>query len=353
MTTEGPRPGTAAPDGPVRSSITWGDPRPAVAQAPVGAGGRRARTATVLIAAALAVAAVAAGALLVPWHPADPQEPDRYAVEQVAKRYRALGAGLLSGALRCAPLAPTPGDQEVAQCTFGAWSVALTAYDTTDRLLDARRRASTPATDSVRAAARTEGGAAFAMDETAGGTVTVYWDTTAPRPVSASVSTTDLSLPDLLGFYDDRGFAALTRPEPPGAGFAHGRLWAFAAPFVEGRGTTCGPIPVKKKFDDATEGVRCSYPNGVGVDFALLPGPELAQYYRGIFLAEDHLTTPGTLRLGTWQPEGGPEGRTAEYVATNDHLPYLYFDRPDTFCFGLMFQKGFTQDQLKAFWAGT
>jgi hypothetical protein len=349
--TERPEPITTAPDEALAtrqaaSSISWDDPHPA------GAPARR-RITPVLVPVAVVAVILAAGVLLLLPGPTGRAQPDRYDVEQVGQRYRALGATLLADALRCAPLTPAPGSQEAAQCAFGAWSMILTAYDDNDHLVDARRRATAPAADSVRAAARTDDAAAFAMDETAAGTVTVYWDVTDPRPISATVSTTAVTLPELLAFFDERGFAALARPEQPGAAFVSGQLWAFAAPFVEGRGTTCGPIPPNKTFDNAVEEVRCQYPSGVGVDFAQVVGPEEAATYRELFSQEDHLTTPGTLRIGTWTPTGGPEGRTTEYIATSDRVSHLYFDRPDTFCFGLMYgPEGLTQDRLRAFWAG-
>lgn len=91
---------------------------------------RRPRRAWLLVAAASALlaAAVVAAIALAPGRPAP--APDRYAVDQVAQRYRALGANLLTGAVRCAAVAPDPGELERVDCSFGGSSVILVGYDT-------------------------------------------------------------------------------------------------------------------------------------------------------------------------------------------------------------------------------
>jgi hypothetical protein len=314
--------------------------------------GRRRRAPAVAIAATAIVVAVVATLVAVRAGP-EPAVPDRYALDQVALRYRALGAGLLDGALRCTPIATQPGRTETVDCTFGAWSVVLTGYDSRAALDAARSAALAPAPGSLRHAQAVQDDAAFAMDETEAGGASVHWDTTAPRPVSATITTSLLPLPDLLAFYDSRGAGLLTRPEQPGPAFRSATLWAFARSRVLADNPACAPVPDwRNSMQDAIEAVKCTYPDGTVLGFARLRDLAAAQRYR-----EDNVSAewsvPGTLRVGAWAATDDPTraGTLVEYVYSEDGDSSLYFDDLDTFCFGLVIHPDLTQDQLKAFWA--
>jgi hypothetical protein len=205
----------------------------------------------------------------------------------------------------------------------------------------------------VRNAQKTEDDAAFAMDETTTGTTAVHWDAAAPRPVSATVTTAALALPDLLDFYDSRGAALLTRPEQPGPAFRSGALWTLARPRVLADNPICAPIPEwKNSMKDSVDAVKCDYPNGTTIGFTQLWDRAAAERFHDDYVNAGG-TVPGTLRVGTWAPtdDAGRAGTLVEYVYAADGDSYLYFDDLDTFCFGLAFHADLTQDQLKAFWS--
>jgi hypothetical protein len=321
------------------------------------------RRGLLLPVAGVAVVMVAALAiLLVVIGRDDPQPvPDRYAVDQVALRYRALGATLLDGALRCAPLPPAPGELEKVDCSYGGWSVVLTWYDSGFRLDQARGREVVAQPDAAREAVARDAQASFAMRERSGSrptldpaTASVYWDAQDPRPVSATISTTELSLPALVRFWDGRGAANLRRPAVPGAEFDSAALWLMAAPFVNVDGVSCGPVPEEQPpYYGAVESVRCRYPNGVTADFNRVGNTEQLQDNRKAFAsAED--TAPGSLRLGGWSSDDGElRGQLAEYVLAAQPGPHLYFDQPELLTFAHLFHPELTQDQLKAFWVDT
>jgi hypothetical protein len=300
------------------------------------------------VVVAVVVAALLSGIALATRSPPPAPEADRYAVEQVAQRFRALGAGLLDGALRCSPLDRAPAEPDHVTCDFGAWSVDLVEYGSTPDLLAARDRATAAGPDVARTAATRTGDGSFGLAETVSGTSTVRWDSAVPRPVSATVSTSALTLPQLLAFTDTRGFALVDRPEPPGAAFASGRLWVLAGPFVERLGGTCGPLPGSRSYPGSTEAVRCVFGNGADIDFVLVANPDDFTEYRDGFTS-DYLTLPGTRRTGPW-PGGGPDGRWVEYVQSQDGDSRLYFDRPELGAFGLVFHRDLDQPQLRAFW---
>jgi hypothetical protein len=280
--------------------------------------------------------------------PAPAPQPDRYAVEQVAQRFRALGADLLDDALRCAPLEPSAAEPDRVTCDFGAWSVELVEYRSAADLLAARDRAVARAPDVARTATTRTDEGSFGLTETVSGTSTVRWDTATPQPRSATVSTGALTLTELLAFADSRRFALVDRPQPPGAGFASGRLWVLARPFVEQLGGTCGPLPAGRSYPDSAEAVNCGFGNGADIDFVLPAGPRDFREYRDGF-ASDYLTAPGSKRIGSW-PGGGPDGRWVEYVQAQDGNSRLYFDRPELGVFGLVFHRDLDQPQLRAFW---
>ena len=100
--------------------VSWNAPPPT---SPV-----RARRWPLAAAMAVVLAATAGGAL---WFvraggtAPDPPPPDRYAVDQVAQRYRALGARLLDGVTRCAQLPAAPGEVERVGCDVGTVSFTL------------------------------------------------------------------------------------------------------------------------------------------------------------------------------------------------------------------------------------
>lgn len=275
--------------------------------------------------------------------------PDRFAVDQVAQRYRALGLDLLAGARRCAPVAPEPGERERVDCNFGDWSMVLIDHDTPGRLGEARTRAVAAPAGAVRSADAMQGDTAFVMHQERSGTSTVYWDTETPRPLSATISTGELSPAELLAFWDTRASTLLRRPEFPGAEFASATLWELAGPFVKASGATCAPTPVEHMFAEAAE---CRYSNEAVMEFTLLADPEQFGRYRNRFASEAN-TLPGTLRLGAWLLEGDSEnrGQLAEYASAPGGDSYLYFDDSDALAFGLVFHPDLSQDELKAFWS--
>lgn len=317
-----------------------------------GRSGPRRDIPVVAIAVAAIAFAVVATIVAVRSGP-EPGVPDRYALDQVGLRYRALGAGLLDGALRCAPIAAQPGRTETVDCAFGAWSVVLVSYDSRAALDVSRSQALAPAPDSVRSAQAAEDDAAFAMDETAAGVASVHWDAADPRPVSATISTAALPLPDLLDFYDSRGVGLLARPGQPGPAFRSGALWAFARSRVLADDPTCAPAPEwRDSMHDSVEAVKCTYPDGTVLGLAQLRDAAVVERYR-----EDNLraewAVPGTVRVGAWAATDDPAmaGVLVEYVFAEDGDSSLYFDDLDTSCFGLMFHPDLTQDQLKAVWS--
>ncbi|WP_214408151.1 hypothetical protein [Pseudonocardia lacus] len=313
---------------------------------------RRRRVALLAVAVLVACGTAALGAVLLLGAAPVPATPDRFAVDQVALRYRALGATLLDGAASCARGAPQPGRTEVVSCAFDRWTMTLTSYDTASRLVEERDRSLAEAPEPLRSARSVEADGAFAMAETGTGS-TVYWDTTLPRPVSARIATEQLGLLDLVARYDDRGAATATRPEPPGPEFASGELWRFTAESVGIDGARCAPVPAGDPARaGAVDAVRCTLPNGVTAELV-----QLATYDRLIgrrtAAGSDAGKVPGTLRgVGTWGFEEGTAGRGqfAEYVPVAGGDAHIYWDDESTRCVALISHPDLTQDQLLDFW---
>jgi hypothetical protein len=344
---------------PLPVTVPDGVAAPAVGDVPAGARRPRGR-AVAAVAAGLAVVLAAVVLVVLTSGTGQPPTPDRFAVDQVAQRYRALGATLLDGALRCAPLPPDPGELERVDCSFGGWSVVLTGYDSAFRLTRVRELAVTAQPDAVRQAAATDPRATFAMRERSGAdpvrdrsTATVYWDAQDPRPVSATITTTELSLPALARFWDTRGVATVQRPAVPGAEFDSAALWLLAAPFVERTGASCGPIPERKyPYYGAIEGVQCRYPNGATIDFNRVGNAEQLQSNRRGFASPDG-TAPGSLRLSAWNADDDRQlhGQLIEYSLATEPGSHLYFDELELLTFARLYHPSLSQDQLKAFWA--
>jgi hypothetical protein len=343
-------------DEPVR--LSWGG---TAAVVPERFRRRRAPVVAAVVVAAVVVAVLLAGGAalalgLLP-RPAGPATaPDRYAIGEVAGRYRALGATLLDGARSCAPARPRPGDTEAVTCVFDRWTMTLTTYDTPGRLIETRNRSVGEAARGVRDASRIEPNAAIVASETGPGTVTstIYWDTALPRPVSAVITGTGIGLPDLVARYDARGSALVERPEVPGPAFASGALWKFASASQSLLGASCGPIPADDPArSGAVDAVRCTFPTGVRVDFFQLTTYEQLIERRLAATSEDG-KVPGTLRnVNAWGFDGTDEdtrGQLAEYVSAADGDAYVYWDRQDTLSFGLLTHPDFTQDQLEPVW---
>lgn len=319
---------------------------PAAPLRPLIIGRHRARTRTLVAVALVVGVAVLTAALLVAG-PTEHAAPDRHAVEQVAGRYRALGAGLLAGAVRCAPLRPEPGELERIDCSFGSYSMVLVGYDTPSRLSEVRGRSRMADPTSVRWAATAGPGAAVAIDETRSGTSTIYWDADAPRPMSATVSTSELSLPDLVAFWDTRGFALVQRPELPGPAFRSGVLWAsLGFLFGDDPGVECAASATLK---DVAEEVICTFPNGVGAKLVLAGDEERFVRYRTP-LASDANAVPGTHQLGTWSLDGRTKGQFAEGVLLGPSpTSYLYIDDPEARTFALFTHAEFSVRELDDF----
>jgi hypothetical protein len=337
--------------------VRWDDHRGMDPAAPP-ARARRWRRLPVAAAGAVAVVAALVAVPLVSSGSREPAAPDRYAVEQVAQRYRALGAALLDGAIGCAPVDPEPGQSERVACSFGTWSMQLTTYDSVSRLVGVRERRTAPDLTAVREAVTRADGSAAVMRETADpadptlarAAATLYWDAELPRPVSASVETSEVSMPELARFWDSRHVPGIARPDLPGPEITAAPLWKLARDFLRGSGATCGDVPAHKSFRGAVEEHRCSYPNGVTAEFVLLASTEQVHEYRTIY-ADPYLVRPGTQRLGSWTDTVTDRGQLIEYVIDSEGLAYLYFDEPNLHAFGLMYGFGPDQDRLKTFWS--
>ncbi|MCO1655264.1 hypothetical protein [Pseudonocardia humida] len=325
--------------------ITWdGTPtRPAPATGPP----RRRRLALVLGAVLLVVTAVA---VVVGRPAASPAAADPSAPDQVALRFRALGADLVRGVLRCAPLAPEPGETERVRCDFGGLAVELVGYDSPNRLRGHRDEVLAATRGSARSADAVEAGAAFVMDETAEGRSTVYWDVESPRPMSATVSASR-PLAEVLAFHDERRFAALPRPEQPGPAFGSAALWELAAVVVADGGGECAPTAREEYFAGTVEQVSCTFPNGVLADFARVADGRALTAFR-VSSAFPEYTVPGTVRTGSWSDvddTGAEQTQLIEYVLAADGDSYLYYDRRETLCLGLLYHPDLGQAELREF----
>jgi hypothetical protein len=332
-------------------AIRW-DATARVAGAGGAGGAARHRRVLVGVGVLVAVAVGVAVVVLLTRPTAEPAAPDRYAIDQVAQRYRALGSALLAGAERCAPSDPQPGQTERVECTFvgEGWSMVLTSYDTASRLAEVRRQTVRPAADSLRSADAIDADTdtAFAMAESPAGAPTVYWDTTAPRPVSASLTSSTLPLPDLVDRYDTRGPTA-QRPEVPGADFRSGDLFVLSQAVGDDGGCEPGDVDGQP---EVLEIVSCTYPNGVSSTFIRLADYQDLVGYRTRYASEAG-KVPGTLRgVGAWEAEGETKGQFAEFVAVDDGNAHIYFDDEAALCLGLITHPDLGQDELRELWTG-
>ncbi|WP_214407504.1 hypothetical protein, partial [Pseudonocardia lacus] len=336
-------------DGWAAARIAWDETTARAVPATAAARPRpRLRWIALVLGAVLALVAVG----LAVWTPSagTPPAVDPSSPEQVAQRYRALGADLVRAVLRCSALTPDPGETERVSCDFGGLTVQLVGYDSTGRLRAHRDAALAPGQDSARSASTTGAGAAFAMDEAVGGGSTVYWDVESPRPVSATV-TAARPLAEVLDFYDERRSTAVQRPEMPGAAFASPALWDLASTVVDGGRGQCEPTARDKYFSGVVEQVACTFPNGVLGDFGRFVDSRAVTFYRTSTASADY-TVPGTVRTGSWNDFDDPadsQAQLIEYVLAADGDSYLYYDRRETLCFGLLYHPDHSQDRLKEF----
>jgi hypothetical protein len=323
--------------------LSWDGPgaRPA-ATVPLASPRRRRTPVWIALGGLVLLAGLSAFLLL---RPVPTPPPDRFAVDQVGQRYRALGATLLDGALRCAPVPTSPGERERVDCSFGSWSVVLAEYDSSGRLADHRAQATADDPNAARQAVAPGWG----LKETTA-QATAYWEAEAPRPMSATITTDDLSLPALAAFVDGRG-TPTPRPAVPGPEFDDAALWTLARPFVARTAATCDGQTPDEAIGGSVESVKCRYPDGVTAEFVLRPSTDDVLLFRANYAGPDG-ARPGSTRLGAWA-DGPVRGQLVEYVGADDGVPYLYWDQPDLQAFGLMYAPGRSQDELKSFWAAT
>ncbi len=285
--------------------------------------------------AVLLVAAVAAGVVL--FLQGDKETaappPDRYALDQVAGRYRALGARLLDGAVRCAQQPAKPGETERVGCDAGLYALTLVTYDVPGRLTESRKLAD--AAGALRSASSTGSGAAFAMRELASGESTIYWDVDSPRAVSATLTARKTGLPALAEFYDARQFGVLKRPEVPGAAFSSGKLWELAqAHVLNERSADCKAVPATT---GTAETVKCPLADGAMLVFSTASDHQALIDLRAENSANGGVV-PGTLEVRTWNRLGGPViGQFIRFVTADDRSPALYFDDDAKLVYGYYF----------------
>jgi hypothetical protein len=257
------------------------------------------------------------------------QEPapvvDRFAVSQVAQRYRELGATLLAGARGCVPLAPQVGEVERVRCDFGDRTLDLVQYGSATGLRQERARAVDSTIEWVRFGQRQERDAAFSMHEDRTGAATVYWDSVLPRPQSAVVTNSAgpeatggtgatiarLSLPELVDFYDGRRFGALTRPELDAAQFRSGVLADLAQndlnePKVRCRADPGGP------YRRAVEQVTCTFREGITAWYLLVEDADSYAGYRKD-IASSANAVPGSHHSEAWDVSTEHKGGTLTY----------------------------------------
>lgn len=285
--------------------------------------------------------------------PPPPLPLDVFSLEAVADRYGVLGTTLLAGATRCDGVDVVPGETERVRCQFDEFDLTLSTYETVATLRTARDVA-LDTDGSVRSARITEGVAAFVMEETRVGRSRVYWDSTQPRPVSAMASRDNMDLPDLVTWWDGRGFTALTRPEVallPKDAFESDELRDFAKRFLSASGARCES---ETPGDGEQEEVFCTWDNGVATLFHLASDRDAFEYTRQAFLV-DRVAVPGTfLRL----PEGWfyreepavKQGEYSQYLSERDNSAVIYFDQDSTLCWALMNAPSSDLQRLGEFW---
>ncbi|QFU89837.1 hypothetical protein [Amycolatopsis sp. YIM 10] len=327
--------------------LTWSGPRQRPPTRKLPSRGRRAWP--IAGAVILVVAAVAAGVVVFFRNQDEPPAPapDRYALDQVAGRYRALGARLLDGAVRCAQQPAKPGELERVGCDAGLHSLTLVTYDVPGRLAESRKLVEDAT--AVRSAATSGPGAAFAMRELASGESTIYWDADSPRPVSATLVAQKTGLPALAEFYDTRQFGVLKRPEVPGAAFASGTLWAFARSHVVNEPSAkCVAVAATT---GTAETVKCPTSDGAMLVFSTAADRTALTDLR-TENAADGGVVPGSVEVRTWNRLGGPTlGQLIRFVTADDFSPTIYFDHDEQLVYGLFFgAPGSSPDALLERW---
>ncbi|WP_127498246.1 hypothetical protein [Actinoplanes solisilvae] len=293
---------------------------------PLAAALRNGRTAVV----ALCVAGATAAAIgVIALNRDDAQEPapvvDRFALSQVAQRYRELGAALLTGARRCVPLAPQVGEVERVRCDFADRTLDLVQYGSAAQLRLERARTVDSTIEWVRFGQVLDRDATFSMHEDRTGTATVYWDSVLPRPQSAVMTNSTrseetgetgaamarLSLPELVDFYDGRRFGGLTRPELDAAQFRSGVLADLAQNDLNEREMQCRADP-GGPFRRAAEQVTCTFREGVTAWYVLVEDPDSYAVYRKD-IASSANAVPGSHHSEAWEVTTDHKGGTLTY----------------------------------------
>ncbi|MFI7541192.1 hypothetical protein [Actinoplanes sp. NPDC049599] len=287
---------------------------------------RRGRTAVVILCLAGATAATIG---VIALNRDGVQEPapvvDRFALSEVAQRYRELGATLLAGARRCVPLAPQVSEVEHVRCDFTDRTLDLVQYGSAAQLRLERARTVDSTIEWVRFGQVLDRDAAFSMHEDRAGAATVYWDSVLPRPQSAVVTNSAgseatgeagstiarLSLPELVDFYDGRRFGGLTRPELDAAQFRSGVLADLAQndlnePELRCRADPGGP------FRRAAEQVTCTFKEGVTAWYVLVDDADSYAVYRKD-IASSANAVPGSHHSEAWEVSTDHKGGTLTY----------------------------------------
>ena len=276
---------------------------------------------------ALTVAAAAAAAIVViVLNRSGAPEPtpvvDRFALSEVAQRYRALGATLLAGARRCVPLAPQVGEVERVRCDFADHTLDLVQYGSAARLRQDRARTVDSTLEWVRFGQVLDQDATFSMHEDRTGAATVYWDSVLPRPQSAVVTNSAgsaatggtiarLSLPDLVDFYDGRRFGGLTRPELDGVQFRSGVLADLAQNDLNEREMRCRADPAGP-YRRAAEQVTCTFREGVTAWYVLVDDAASYAVYRKD-IASSANAVPGSHHSEAWDVSTDHKGGTLTF----------------------------------------
>jgi hypothetical protein len=309
------------------------------------------------------------------------QEPapvaDRFALSEVAQRYRELGAELLAGARSCVPLAPQVGEVERVRCEFADRTLDLVQYGSAARLRLARARTVDSTIEWVRFGQVLDQDVAFSMHEDRTGAATVYWDSVLPRPQSAVVTNsagseaTDgtaatiarLSLPELVDFYDGRRFGGLTRPELDAAQFRSGVLADLAQNDLNEQGMQCRAEP-GGPFRRAAEQVTCTFREGVKAWYVLVEDADSYADYRKD-IASSANAVRGSHHTEAWNVSTDHKGGTLTYYeesTSNQSILYselAYRDpagpgrRQPTLALAVYRHPTMSPAQLKAWWNRT
>jgi hypothetical protein len=156
---------------------------------------------------------------------------------------------------------------------------------------------------------------------------------------------------EVLAFHDERRFGALRRPEQPGPAFASPALWKLASVVVVVGAGTCTATPREEYFTGTVEQVSCTFPNGVQAGFARVPDHRALTTFR-VSSAHEEYAAPGTVRTGSWEDigdTGAEQTQLIEYVLATDGDAYLYYDRQETLCLGVLHHPDFDQARLRDF----